>query len=157
MEKSNRASGIVAPDRKRKPVQINWLMICVSCMVLVTLATTRPKAEKVAEPIITSRKIAGLINAINADKRVGYRLRANANSFGLSCRVAVSAKVDNGDLRHVPVLLSGRPEHRCGARIHGSDQAVFGKLVTTEFALQRTVDEDDGAIGNRRDFTRVAG
>ena len=31
-------------------------MTCVSCMVLVTLATISPKAEKVADPMVTSRK-----------------------------------------------------------------------------------------------------
>ena len=42
--------------KKRKPIQIRLLMIWVSCMVFVTLATISPKDEKVAEPSVTSRR-----------------------------------------------------------------------------------------------------
>ena len=48
----------MAPERKRKAVQINWLITWVSCMVFVTLATIRPSAEKAADPNVTNRRMA---------------------------------------------------------------------------------------------------
>ena len=51
------------------------------------------------------------------------------DGIGNGGRVAVSAEVDNSDLRHIPVLLRGRPEHGCRARIHCRDQTAFGKPI----------------------------
>jgi len=43
------------PERKIRGSQMSWLMTCVSCMVLVTLATTRPIDAKDTVPIVIRR------------------------------------------------------------------------------------------------------